>query len=349
MIKDNNNYNNPAGTGNADVPATNKDEAVSGRPYDDTFKTMLNDCRNLLIPLINEIFGKNYSMGEKVTINANEHILIQKNQVNEGKWESIDRTSDSSCSIAGDRYLIECQSRPDSSMIVRMYEYIILDSLDSYELEGNTMKIYIPQSAVLFLRSAGNTPDMLNMVMVTPGGSVEFPVHIVRIDNYSLECIFDKKLYFLLPFYIFNYESEFNELNSNEEKLETLKLEYKKLVNELQRLTKQGELSYYTYGVIIDMMKYVLQNIANKYENIRKGVDAVMGGTVLEYESKTIYNEGMRKGREEGREKGREEGKKEGILEGRVKSMYYDSDLTVKEIAMKLGKTEEDITELIKK
>ena len=49
------------------------------------------------------------------------------------------------------------------------------------------------------------------------------------------------------------------------------------------------------------MSNKVLEHIAAKHESIRKGVKSVMGGKVLEYEAKTIRNEGRREGRSEGR------------------------------------------------
>ncbi len=30
-------------------------------PYDDVFRTLLNDCTELIIPVVNEIFGENYT------------------------------------------------------------------------------------------------------------------------------------------------------------------------------------------------------------------------------------------------------------------------------------------------
>lgn len=30
-----------------------------GTPYDDSFRTLLTDCKRLVIPLVNEMFGKN--------------------------------------------------------------------------------------------------------------------------------------------------------------------------------------------------------------------------------------------------------------------------------------------------
>lgn len=38
---------------------------LTNTPYDDVFRTLLNDCSSLIIPVINEIFGEHYSGKEK--------------------------------------------------------------------------------------------------------------------------------------------------------------------------------------------------------------------------------------------------------------------------------------------
>ncbi len=34
---------------------------VSKTAYDDAFRTLLNDCSELIIPVVNEVFGEHYS------------------------------------------------------------------------------------------------------------------------------------------------------------------------------------------------------------------------------------------------------------------------------------------------
>ena len=46
----------------------------------------------------------------------------------------------------------------------------------------------------------------------------------------------------------------------------------------------------------MDMSNKVLEHIAAKYDSVREGVKAVMGGKVLEYEAKTIKREGIEEG-----------------------------------------------------
>lgn len=50
-----------------------------------------------------------------------------------------------------------------------------------------------------------------------------------------------------------------------------------------------------------------------KYDAVRKGVSAVMGGKVLEYEAKTIKREGIAEGIAMGRAEGRAEEREKGI------------------------------------
>ena len=47
-------------------------------PYDDVFRTLLNDCSSLIIPLINEVFGERYTGSEKIVFSPNEHFLNQQ-------------------------------------------------------------------------------------------------------------------------------------------------------------------------------------------------------------------------------------------------------------------------------
>ena len=55
------------------------------------------------------------------------------------------------------------------------------------------------------------------------------------------------------------------------------------------------------------MSKKVLENLAAKYKNVQKGVKDIMDGQILEYETKTIFNNGIARGRSEGFAEGRSE------------------------------------------
>ena len=51
--------------------------------YDTAFRTVLNDCSELIIPLINISFGEHYIGNERIEFFPNEHFIDQQNASDE--------------------------------------------------------------------------------------------------------------------------------------------------------------------------------------------------------------------------------------------------------------------------
>ena len=151
-----------------------------------------------------------------------------------------------------------------------------------------------------------------------PRGSLTLDVRLMKIRDYSIEDIFEKKLYFLIPFYIFTHEKDLKRIDKDEDALAKLLREYQWIIEQLEQARENEELTAFAWLTIRDMSKKVVDKIAMKYRNVKEGVKEVMGGRVLEYEAKTIYNEGRTEGWNEGRTEGWNEGRTEGWNEGRT-------------------------------
>ena len=191
------------------------------------------------------------------------------------------------CGSHGKRnYHIESQSTEDHSMIIRMFEYDAQIALEDAELTAEGLMVEFPKAAVIYLNSSRKTPD----------GKVTYAVPVPKIKNYSVDELFEKKLYFLIPFHIFVYKNQFKVYNRNEQKLEELELIYQDIMERLEALSEKGELDEYTRHCIIDMSKKVLGHIAVGHEKVKEGVGNVMGGRILDYEAKRIYNSGRSEG-----------------------------------------------------
>ncbi len=184
-----------------------------GDLYDGVFRTILNDCRQLVIPVINEIFHEDYTGNEKVEFSPNEHFLDQQDAAD------VKRVTDTNFKIFGKvvkKYHLECESGyPDGKLTIRLFEYDAQIALDEGEITNETLTLTFPNTAVLHLRVRKKTPDKMQYVIVTPGGTVRYDVPVMKVQTYSLDDIFDKHLLMLLPFYIFSYENSFSEYNSN--------------------------------------------------------------------------------------------------------------------------------------
>ena len=264
--------------------------------YDDVFRTLLVDCRELIIPVVNEVFHTNYTGTESVVLHENEIFMRQQ----DGEEEKI--VTDSSFAIVSfsgesKRYHLECQSSVDGSMLIRMYEYDSQMALQNSEIMQQTLVVRFPESAILYLRHNESIPDLFEIRIHTPNGSISYCVPTLKVQQYDIDTIFEKKLLFLIPFYIFTYEKQFSEINSNAEKLEALKREFAMITHKLDWLVRDGQINEYIKKTICEMSERVITKLAMKYESIRKEVTDIMGGKVLEYEAKTILRKGIKAGK----------------------------------------------------
>ena len=204
------------------------------------------------------------------------------------------------------RYHIECQSTEDGSMIVRMFEYDTQLALENREFTSNILTVQFPDSAIVSLRHTKNTPEEMTVKVLTPGGRVSYTVPVLKVKRYTIHELFEKKLFFLIPFHIFAYEKDFKELEENKKKLKQLEAEYASIRERLEIACQMGDLNRYAKAAILDMSRKVIEHLAVKYKNVAKGVSRTMGGKVLNYEAKDILNRGRREGRMEGRREGEE-------------------------------------------
>jgi len=244
--------------------------------YDDVFRTLLVDCRELIIPVVNEVFHTNYIGTENVVLHENEIFMRQQNS----------------------------------------------------EIMQQTLVVRFPESAVIYLRHNESIPDVFEICIHTPNGSISYHVPTLKVQQYDIETIFEKNLLFLIPFYIFTYEKQFSEINDNEEKLEALKREYAMITYRLDRLVRNCVINEYIKKTICEMSERVIAKLAVKYDSIRKEVTSIMGGKVLEYEAKDI----LRKG------------KKEAYLE-----LVKDGLLSIEEAAKRADMTLEELQKELKK
>ena len=289
-----------------------------GNIYDGAFRTILNDCRKLIIPVINEIFHEHYTGEEEIRFFPNEHFLDQQDAADK------ERITDTNFQIIGrivKKYHLECESSlPDGKITIRLFEYDAQIALDEGVVTKETLTITFPNTAVMYLRAYKKTPDKMKYIIITPGGMVQYDIPIMRVQSYSLDEIFEKRLLMLIPFYIFSHEKKFSEYNNNKQKLEKLKTEYQIILEKLDELETQGIIGAFDKQTIIDLSSDVINEIARKYENVQKGIGAMMRGPLIQTRARTILNRGI--------SQGISETKKETALR-----MLKAGKLTVEEIA----------------
>ena len=304
--------------------------------YDTVFRTLVNDCPDLLIPFVNEVFGEHFSSETPIIFHPNEHFI------NQTDGNLSERITDTCFEILGDipkKYHIECQSTADNSMLIRMFEYGAQIALDQGELKENILTVNFPNSAVLYLRCTKNTPDKICVIINTPAGKLNYEVAVVKIHSYTLEKIFHKKLLFLIPFYIFTHESLFSVYNDNEEQLKILKAEYQLIQNKLEKLSITGEITEYTKRILAELSVAVINYLAKNYAKVQKGVSNIMLGATIETNAKKLLNQGI----SQGISQGVVQGKLDTILE-----LLREGLISISTAAQKLDLSEEEVKKMLK-
>ena len=264
--------------------------------FDDVFRTETEKMPELTIPLINEVFGTNYSLDTKIIQGRNEHLT-----------KSGKKITDSYIIIGEKRYHMECQSTEDSTMILRMIEYDFAISLEHAEKVHDTYRMRFPHSCILYLRGNDQKTNVSMELQFPDDRVVKYQVPIIRMEWYSIEEILEKDLIMLLPFYIMRYEKMKRQLENDEVLRGKLFQEYKKIGDYLkQKLLDRGlEKEFRDIRELIDR---IVEYSFSESKNVRKGLGEIMGGQVLELESDRLIKKGEQLGEARGKELGKELG-----------------------------------------
>ena len=259
--------------------------------YDDAFRTLESLCDDIVIPFVNHMFGENYSQRAVITRLRNEHFVEGRG----GKGEK--RITDSSFVITennvGKRYHLECESKKyDGSILVRIFEYDARIALENADTEPDKIIVKFPNTGVLMLRSTNRTPDKALIEIKLPNEKqMSYEVPVLKVSDYTIDEIFEKKLYMLIPFYIFVYEKDLESINEDEQKQTELLEVYSKITEKLKLEMNSGNLSGRSYGAIINMIRSVSYKLTMNWDNVQKKVGDYMGGKVIEIEFVKQYDE----------------------------------------------------------
>ena len=137
------------------------------------------------------------------------------------------------------------------------------------EASGNLNEIHvrIPITGLLLLRESKKAPENAKIVIETPEGEVSYHVPIMKESDFTIDRIFEKDLFFLIPFYIFNYEKELKAINDDEDKIDALLELYKDIYDRLENAQKEGRLSSQSFGVIIGLTHSVFSKITSGHNS----------------------------------------------------------------------------------
>ena len=313
-------------------------------PYDSAFKSVIKKCPRMALFLINEMFFRTGLVDEEY--DGTERIeLLDKElpSLDSGILEMDLRVA--VYKAERKTYHLECQSTPDGTVILRMIRYDARSALEEAEYTTARIRVKIDDAGVVFLRSTKSTPDVMTVVLEVPQGkSVSYQIPVIRMQDYTLDVLLEKKLFILLPFLFFNYEKELEKAPTDQEICKEIQALYDTILERLRGLADSKKLTAYEASTVYDALKAVFEALG-KTNKAEKEVADIMGGVILEFSADKYYNAGEAMGFEKGRAEGRVEGRVEGRAEV-LSALVKDGFLPVSEAAKRLNMTEGEFLKL---
>lgn len=165
---------------------------------------------------------------------------------------------------------------------------------DDVNKEDGIYRMRFPNSAVIYLRRTEKTNLCMEMIMPDEN-IIRYQTPVLCVQKYTKDEIFQKKLLFLLPFYIMRYEKNKKKINEDGTELKKLLEEYLSIERYLeQELLDRGREK--AYRDLIELIEKIAEYIFAEEDSVKEGIGDIMGGKVLELQSDKL----IKKGREEG-------------------------------------------------
>ena len=315
-----------------------------GTVYDNVFRTECEHMKPLLIPVINELFQTNYTMKDTGVLRlANEHLLRD----HDTEEDEMKRITDSLLKIGDTLYHVECQSTGDGSILIRLVDYNLRIGFENayHDRKKRHLRIDLPMSALLMLGKGGkNKMTHMKVEYTHEGKSLEIEIPVMHVQAYTMEEIFEKELYFLIPFYTMRFKREIREIAKDKENSLESRDKYDKIISEMkvfaERLREACEdkkLSEdYTRELAAFYVEIMNATAIGLDNEKREGMVNTMGGKILKLKAEVWMEEGRKEGMEQ-----------EKVNTDREKKRADEAELECDEVKAKLSNKETELSSAI--
>ena len=247
-----------------------KDKDIS---YDTIFKAILGEMPDeLIIELINKLFKKRYSKKaavKRLATESHENLALLN--------------SDAEIGINNDTFHFEIEeSGANKEMALRVVKYSFRSALKHGKTQGkNFVRLKFPESVVVYLRSARNAPNELNVELVMPDGkTVDCKIPVKKLSDYSAKDLTDGSNIIFSPFYPMSYQGKPLKTRQTREKIIN---DVFYILSEIKAKADNNKISQTIAGLIINPLKAILENALLKSKVPQKEVCEIMDAAAKRY------------------------------------------------------------------
>ncbi|MEG2917826.1 MAG: DUF4351 domain-containing protein [Clostridium sp.] len=299
---------------------------------DQILKFLFTTSDKVLVKLLNGVFEENFKEDEVVIKVTNNEFIEDTLGILRGDmfFEPVEKNSGINSSKVN--YHLEFQTKNDSSMVIRMFEYGFQKAKENSEKSDGIRTMYFPKQRVIFFEENKNINGDLVLNLIFPDGNkIEYVVPIMRYWDYTDEDLIKKKMYPLIPLQLFGLKKEL-EKAAKQNDIKTIKeLSHKardlasKLAGESKELLDKNEIVGEDFHKMLlaiqNLIEYLSRNYMNDDEELEEEVIKM---------TKTLYDP---------------EVEKRGIQKGEQIALVKS---TVKLLKKKFGEVPEELIQIIR-
>ena len=277
---------------------------------DEVLKFLFSTSNKALVNLLNGIFEEKFEPDEvEVSVSNNEFIEddlgILRGDLFLDVLEKRDKVS----------YHIEFQTKNDSSMVIRMFEYGFRKGKEQFRQNQGKEKvqdirtIYFPKQKVIFFEENSSIEDEIKLRVVFPNEQeIIYKVEVMKYWEYTDELLCEKKMYPLLPLQLFMLRKEL-ETATKKNDVRMLKCISNKIRGLASKLAYEAKELFESNEILGEDFHKMLVAIQNLTEYLNKNYlrDEIIEKEVSKM-TKTLYDPEVEK-------RGIEKGIKQSILE----------------------------------
>ncbi|MCR5733006.1 MAG: hypothetical protein K6G22_00235 [Lachnospiraceae bacterium] len=176
---------------------------------------------------------------------------------------------------------MEVQAYSDSGMQIRMIEYDFHIALGNAEKKDGVYRIKFPESCVFYIRRHRLKNRTLDVEIEFPDGAkVRYKAKAIPTLSYTLDDIFEKKLYALIPYYLLKYENKKEALEGSDKDREKLLEDYKEIADRLIKVMEKDPKAGYV-SILLELANDIADEVLANQPKAREGIGEIMGGQVM--------------------------------------------------------------------
>ena len=232
--------------------------------YDKAFKRILTLSEKTVINLINGLFDTDYPIDSKITYNWTEH-----------EDKELKRTlADSILTINGrDSYHIEAQMTEDEEIVFRFIEYGFGHAYKNRTFIDGGERMIFPRPCILYLDEGkkDKVPDEYTLIMEFENqGEFTYKVPVLKLQNFSVEELNEKKLIALLPFQLLKLRKKIQNIRTDENLKELQDFVMNDIIETIRKNEDVRNISHNDAHNLIELTMKLYMKIFSKYKELEE-------------------------------------------------------------------------------